>query len=183
MDRAPYDVLFLCTGNSARSIMAECALQHWGGDRFRAYSAGSHPTGEPHPLAIELLQRMQMRTTGLRSKSWDEFSGPAAPELDIVITVCDRARGESCPVWPGQPALAHWGCDDPAACDGDRARRERAFRRVYTEIESRIELLISLPIERLDRLALNARLEAIGKAPVPGPETPPGEASEGSSRA
>jgi arsenate reductase len=159
----PYNVLFLCTGNSARSLMAECALARWGGARFRAFSAGSRPTGAPHPLALALLRSLGHEVSGLRSKSWEEFAAPGAPPLHFVFTVCDRARAEACPVWPGQPMTAHWGSDDPALAEGSDAEKLRTFRRVYTELESRIKLFVSLPLESLDRLALARGLDAIGK--------------------
>ena len=160
----PHHVLFLCTGNSARSILAECAMNRLGAGRFVAHSAGSHPKDSPHPLALALLQQLHYDTSGLRSKSWDEFAKPDAPTLSFVFTVCDNARGEACPVWPGQPISAHWGSEDPAAAEGSEEERMRAFRRVYGEIENRIKLFTSLPMESLDRLALEAELEAIGKA-------------------
>jgi arsenate reductase len=164
----PYRTLFLCTGNSARSLMAECALARWGGARFRAFSAGSQPKGAPHPLTLELLRRLHYDVTGLRSKSWNEFAASAAPPLDFVFTVCDRARGETCPIWPGQPVTAHWGSEDPVLAEGDDEQRLRVFRRVYTEIENRIKLFASLPIESLDRLALARSVQAIGKSdPLP----------------
>lgn len=159
-----YEVLFLCTGNSARSILAERLLARVGGVRFRPHSAGSHPTGRVHPGALALLAERGHPTDGLRSKSWDEFVGPDAPELDFVFTVCDRAAGEACPAFPGQPLSAHWGVDDPAAVTDDAAQRW-AFRRAYRELERRIELFTELPVETLDRLSLRARLEEIGKLP------------------
>lgn len=163
-----YSALFLCTGNSARSLMAECALSRWGGGRFRAFSAGSHPKPSPHPLTLELLRRLHYDVGGLRSKSWDEFAAPGAPRLDFVFTVCDRARGEACPLWPGQPLTAHWGVDDPVLAEGSDADRLRAFRRVYTELENRIKIFVSLPFEALDRLALKRKLDEIGKTdPLP----------------
>lgn len=169
MDR-PYNVLFLCTGNSARSIMAECALRRWGGGRFTAYSAGSHPKGEVHPLTLKLLRQLNYRTEGLRSKSWDELAQPGSPPLDFVITVCDQAAGEVCPVWPGQPMTAHWGVEDPAAFVGPEDKALRHFRTIYGYLESRIKIFVSLPIASLDRLALQRRLDAIGAAkPVPEP--------------
>jgi arsenate reductase len=160
---SPYRALFLCTGNSARSLMAECALARWGGDRFRSFSAGSRPKGEPHPLTLELLRGLGYDVSGLRSKSWDEFAAPGTPPLDFVFTVCDRARGEACPVWPGRPVTAHWGADDPALAEGSHEERLRSFRRVYSELENRIKVFVSLPIESLDRLALRRRLEEIEK--------------------
>jgi arsenate reductase len=162
MDR-PYNVLFLCTGNSARSIMAECALRRWGGARFAAYSAGSHPKGEVHPLALRLLRQLNYPTEGLRSKSWDEFAQAGAPPLDFVFTVCDQAAGEVCPAWPGQPMTAHWGVEDPAAFLGPEGKALKLFRGVYGQLESRIKIFVSLPIASLDRLALERRLAAIGR--------------------
>ena len=164
----PYHTLFLCTGNSARSLLAECALARWGGERFRAFSAGSQPKGAPHPLTLELLRSLGYDVSGLRSKSWDEFAAPGAPPLDFVFTVCDRARAESCPVWPGRPVTAHWGCDDPALAEGSHEERLRAFQRAYTELESRIKIFVSLPLESLDRLARERRLAAIAGRREPG---------------
>jgi len=158
-----YNALFLCTGNSARSILAEALLGRCGAGRFRAFSAGSHPKPEPHPLALAELRERGYDVTGLRSKSWDEFAEPGAPPLDFVFTVCDRAAGESCPVWPGQPITAHWGIDDPAAASGDEATRRRAFRRAYAELEARLRAFAGLPIEELDRSSLPRRLEKIGE--------------------
>jgi arsenate reductase len=146
MDDRPHHVLFLCTGNSARSIIAESLLNHWGRGRFRAFSAGSLPKGQVHPLAIELLQRTSLPTEGLRSKSWDEFAAPGAPLIDFVITVCDNAARETCPVWPGRPRTAHWGVADPAAVDGETEQRV-AFRRARAELEARIKLFVNVPIE------------------------------------
>ena len=159
-----YTVLFLCTGNSARSIMAEAALNRWGAGRFRALSAGSHPTGRVNPLALTLLERLHYDTAGFRSKAWDVFAGPDAPPLDFVFTVCDNAAGEMCPVWPGQPMTAHWGVEDPAAFDGPEEQGLALFRRVYLELEHRIKLFTSLRVEALDRLSLQNRLTAIGTA-------------------
>ncbi len=159
----PHHVLFLCTGNSARSILAECAMNRLGAGRFVAHSAGSHPKDSPHPLALALLQQLHYDTSGLRSKSWDEFAAADAPPLDFVFTVCDAAAGESCPAWPGQPMTAHWGVEDPAAAPGSRAERLWVFRRIYRELERRIQIFTSLPFESLDRLALQARLDHIGK--------------------
>jgi arsenate reductase len=159
-----YNVLFLCTGNSARSIMAECALSRFGRGRFRAFSAGSHPTGTVHPVALELLRSFNYDTSALRSKSWDEFARPGALPLDFVFTVCDRARGETCPVWPGQPMSAHWGVDDPAAFVGSRDDTRRFFTRVYTELENRVKIFAALRIDHLDQLTLQKRLDEIGRA-------------------
>ena len=157
-----YNVLFLCTGNSARSILAECLLERLGGGRFRAFSAGSFPVGAVNPYALEILERRNHRTDGLRSKSWDEFATPDAPAMDFVFTVCDRAAGEVCPIWPGQPVSAHWGFPDPAAVEGPEAVIRAAFTDVYREIATRIEIFASLPIESLDALALRRHLDAIG---------------------
>jgi protein-tyrosine-phosphatase len=158
------NVLFLCTGNSARSILAEAYLNAAGGGRFTGYSAGSHPAGKVNPLAIELLEKNRLPTSGLRSKSWDEFARHAAPRLDFVLTVCDNAAGEMCPVWPGQPITAHWGVADPAAVTGSDADRRKAFLRAFTELSARINLLLALPIDRLDRLTLKRRMDQIGSA-------------------
>jgi arsenate reductase len=157
-----YHVLFLCTGNSARSILAEAILNRLGGGRFRAYSAGSHPKGHVHPLAIETLRELGVDTSGFRSKSWDEFARPGAPALDFVFTVCDNAAGEACPAWPGQPMTAHWGVEDPAAYEGPEDRQRRVFRHTYLELERRIRLFSSLPLESIDRLSLQTRLKEIG---------------------
>ncbi len=158
-----YNVLFLCTGNSARSILGEAILNKVGAGRFRAWSAGSHPTGRVNPHALALLERAGLPTAGLRSKSWDEFARPGAPALDFVFTVCDNAANEVCPVWPGQPMTAHWGVADPAAVDGDAATVERAFREAYTVLRRRIELFASLPMASLDRMSLKRRLDDIGR--------------------
>ena len=167
MSEKIYSVLFLCTGNSARSIMAECALTRYGNGRFRAYSAGSHPKGEIHPLTLRLLQRLNYRTDDLRSKSWEEFKGPEAPPLDFVFTVCDSAAAESCPVFPGQPMIAHWGVEDPVAFEGPEDKALRAFRRAYVELESRVKIFASLRLDGLDRLALQGRLKSIGQSHAP----------------
>jgi arsenate reductase len=159
----PYRVLFLCTGNSARSILAECLLNRVGAGRFRAFSAGSHPMGRVHPMALELLRERGCDTSGLRSKSWQEFTGADAPPLDLVVTVCDRAAGEACPLLPGRPITAHWGVDDPAAFAGPPAEQRRVFLRAYGELARRIERFASLHIEALDRIALQERLDEIGK--------------------
>jgi len=158
-----YNVLFLCTGNSARSILAESLLNHWGRGKFRGFSAGSFPKGQVHPMAIDLLGRMNLPADGLRSKSWDEFAAPGAPPLDFIVTVCDNAAGEVCPVWPGKPMTVHWGIADPAAADGTDAEKAIAFRGAFKELEGRIKLLIDLPIASLDRLRLQESLRAIGK--------------------
>lgn len=157
-----YNALFLCTGNSARSILAEALLTRLGAGRFRAFSAGSQPKSEPHPLALDLLRALDYDVSGFCSKSWDEFAEPGAPRLDFVFTVCDNAAGEACPVWPGQPITAHWGIDDPAAANGDEASRRAAFRRAYEELEARIEPFVRLPLEDLDRLVLAGQLHKIG---------------------
>jgi protein-tyrosine-phosphatase len=159
----PFNVLFLCTGNSARSILAERLVEHWGHGQFRGFSAGSHPKGAVHPIAIALLERMKLPTAGLRSKSWDEYAGAEAPRLDFVFTVCDDAAGEVCPVWPGQPMTAHWGVEDPAAAQGSNTEQWLAFRKAFRALENRIKIFTSLPIRLLDRLRLQERLDAIGK--------------------
>jgi arsenate reductase len=161
--KQPYRVLFLCTGNSARSIMAECALNRAGAARFQALSAGSHPKGQVHPMALQLLRQFNSRTDGLRSKSWDEFAGPDAPPLNFVFTVCDQAAAEVCPVWPGQPMTAHWGVQDPAAFVGPEEKKFRVFRDVYFQLERRIQIFTSLPIASLDKLSLQRRLHEIGR--------------------
>lgn len=159
----PFNVLFLCTGNSARSILAEAYLNAKGKGRFVAYSAGSHPTGKINPFAIELLQRNRIASSGLRSKNWNEFATPAAPKLDFVFTVCDNAAGEACPLWPGQPITAHWGVQDPAAVQGTDEIRRKAFLNAFSELSTRINYLLALPVEKLDRLALQTKLDDIGK--------------------
>jgi arsenate reductase len=164
MTERPFNVLFLCTGNSARSILAEALVNQWGRGRFVGHSAGSAPKGKVHPIAIELLKHMKMPTTGMRSKSWDEFAAPGAPELDFVFTVCDNAAAEACPVWPGQPMTAHWGVADPAAVQGPEKEQWIAFRQAFRELESRIKIFTSLPIKSLDRIKLQERLREIGRA-------------------
>jgi arsenate reductase len=159
-----HNVLFLCTGNSARSILAESLLNHWDNGKFRAFSAGSFPKGQVHPLALDLLKRMNLPADGLRSKSWDEFAAPGAPPIDFIFTVCDNAAGEVCPVWPGKPMTAHWGIEDPAAVEGTDAEKAFAFRKALEELETRIKLLTSLPIDSLDGMTLQAKLRAIGKS-------------------
>ncbi len=160
------NVLFVCTGNSARSILAESILNHpaIGQGRFRAFSAGSQPAGQVQPLAIELLHKHGYPTDGLRSKHWDEFSGPGAPRLDFVFTVCDRAAGETCPYWPGQPMTAHWGLEDPAAVAGSEAERRRAYANAFMLLRSRLSMFAALPIDKLDRLSLKQKLDDIGAA-------------------
>jgi arsenate reductase len=157
-----YNVLFLCTGNSARSIIAEAILNEIGKGRFRAFSAGSRPTGCVHPFALDLIRQLGGATEGLRSKSWNEFSGPQAPPMDFVLTVCDSAAGESCPVWTGHPMTAHWGIPDPAAVDGSDTEKRQAFADAYRRLEERIEAFVHLPIEALDEAALRRALAAIG---------------------
>lgn len=159
----PYNVLFLCTGNSARSILAESLVNHLGMGRFRGYSAGSHPKGQVHPIALALLRQLKLPTGGLRSKSWDEFAEPGAPKMDFVFTVCDNAAGEVCPYWPGQPVTAHWGIEDPAAVSGTDAQQWEAFRHALSALENRIKAFTSLSIASLDRMTLKARVDAIGK--------------------
>jgi arsenate reductase (thioredoxin) len=156
------NILFVCTGNSARSILAEGLMNHLGAPRFRAFSAGSHPKGEVHPLALDALQRLKLPTDGLRSKSWDEFSGPDAVPLDFVFTVCDNAAGEVCPVWIGQPMTAHWGLPDPAAVEGPDEVRRQAFADTVVALKRRIELMLALPMAALDRMALQRRIREIG---------------------
>ena len=155
-------VLFLCTGNSARSLMAEAALNFYSMGRFRAYSAGSHPAGAVNPLTLDTLRIARINTEGLRSKSWDEFSVPGAPKLDFVFTVCDNAAGEVCPVWPGQPMTAHWGFPDPAAFEGSDTEKRAFFQEIFRQIRTRIELFISLPMDSLDRLSLQRKLDEMG---------------------
>lgn len=162
-----YNVLFLCTGNSARSIMAEALLNEIGKGRFKAYSAGSHPTGRISPFTIELLEKNGHPTADLRSKSWDEFAASGAPRMDFVITVCDSAGGEVCPVWPGQPVTAHWGFRDPAAFKGPADQKRRLFHFVYQQIADRIRILPGLPIEKLDRVSLQQEVKDIGESPDP----------------
>jgi arsenate reductase len=163
MSKAHMNVLFICTGNSARSIMAESLLNQLGGGKFRAYSAGSHPTGFVHPKALELLERNRFRTGDLRSKNWDEFAGPDAPHMDFVLTVCDKAAGEVCPVWPGQPMSAHWGVEDPAAAQGTPEQIEKAFTDAFIVLQRRIALFLNLPLEKLEKLSLLKELQKIGQ--------------------
>jgi arsenate reductase len=161
-----YNVLFLCTGNSARSILAESLLNALGRGRFQAFSAGSFPKRQVHPLALELLKRMKLPSEGFRSKSWDEFAAAGAPPLDFIITVCDNAAGELCPIWPGKPMTAHWGIADPAAVEGSDADKAFAFRKALKELETRVKLFTALPIASLDQMTLREKLRAIGQQPT-----------------
>ncbi len=158
-----YNVLFLCTGNSARSIIAEALLNYRGKGRFQAFSAGSHPKGQVHPQAIEILRRNHLPTDNLRSKSWDEFAEPDTRPLDFVFTVCDHAAREVCPIWPGQPMTAHWGIHDPAAVEGSDEDKQRAFNRAFRELDARLKIFTSLRLESLDQLSLQRQLDAIGE--------------------
>ena len=169
MSTTSFNVLFLCTGNSARSILAEAYLNAAGKGRFAAYSAGSHPAGAVNPFALELLQKNRIDAADLRSKSWDEFARPGAPVLDFVFTVCDNAAGEVCPIWPGQPMTAHWGIQDPAAAQGNEEVKRRAFLRAFSELSTRINLFMSLPLDKLDRLVLRKKLDEIGRAATGAP--------------
>ena len=169
MGEKTYNVLFLCTGNSARSIMAEALLNAMGRGRFRAWSAGSYPKGEVHPLTLELIGKNRLPVADLRSKSWEEFARPDSPPFDFVFTVCDNAAGEACPVWPGQPMTAHWGIPDPAAATGTLEERRKAFFTAYNQLSNRLSILVNLPLTNLDRLALQRKLDEIGKI---GTETP-----------
>ena len=159
-----YNVLFLCTGNSARSILAEALLNQRGQGRFRAFSAGSQPKGAVHPLALELLRQAGLPTAELRSKSWDEFAAPGAPPIDFIFTVCDNAAGEVCPIWPGKPMTAHWGIADPAAVEGTELEKAVAFRKAFKELEGRVKLFTSLRVDSLDRMTLQSKLREIGKS-------------------
>ncbi len=163
MSKPFMNVLFICTGNSARSIIAEALLNQLGGGKFRAYSAGSHPAGQVNPQALELLQRNRFRTENLRSKSWDEFAAPGAPEMDFVLTVCDKAAGEVCPVWPGQPMSAHWGVEDPVGAVGTPAQIEKAYTDVLIVLQRRIALFLNLPFDKLERLSLLKEIKQIGQ--------------------
>jgi arsenate reductase len=164
MGEKAFNVLFLCTGNSARSIMAESILNQLGGGHFVAYSAGSFPSGKVNPLALDLLRQNRIPTGHLRSKPWDEFAKPGAPHLDFVFTVCDKAAGETCPIWPGQPMTAHWGIADPAAVQGTDEEKRHAFFNAFRELSQRIRIFTSLPIRALDRIKLQERLNAIGRS-------------------
>ncbi|WP_404932800.1 arsenate reductase ArsC [Piscinibacter sp. HJYY11] len=159
----PYNVLFICTGNSARSILAEAFLNHLGRDRFKGFSAGSSPRGAVHPMTLAALQHFKLPAEGYRSKSWEEFARPDAPVLDFVFTVCDQAAGEACPVWPGQPMTAHWGMPDPAAVEGSDAQKQQAFLDAAVLLKRRIELMLSLPFTTLDKLSLQHAVRDIGK--------------------
>lgn len=173
MERPAMNVLFLCTGNSARSIFAEAVLNQLGGGRFRAFSAGSHPRGEVHPLTLQVLGKAHYSIDGLRSKPWDEFGRPDAPHMHFVITVCDQAAGEVCPMWPGQPMTAHWGFEDPVKVEGSDEAKLKAFQNAMYQISNRISIFLSLPMEKLDRLALQEKVREIGRiapsetAPLP----------------
>jgi arsenate reductase len=164
VNKTVYNVLFVCTGNSARSIMAEGLMNHAGRGRFMAFSAGSHPTGAVNPLALSTLKQLQIAADGFRSKNWDEFARPGAPVLDFVFTVCDRAAGEVCPVWPGQPMTAHWGVPDPAAVEGSDELKARAFMNAALVLRRRIELMLALPLQTLAGMALQREIDQIGKA-------------------
>jgi len=162
----PYNILVLCTGNSARSIMGEALFNILGAGRFRAYSAGSHPSGRVNPFAVEQVAALGYPAENLRSKSWDEFAQPGAPEMDFVVTVCDNAAGEVCPVWPGHPLTAHWGFPDPAAVQGTDEQKRAVFAQTMRQIRNRVQLFLSLPLETLDRMALEGRMRAIGREPL-----------------
>lgn len=163
MDR-PYNLLFLCTGNSARSILAEALANQMAKGRFHAYSAGSHPRGRVHPMALQVLEEAGIATDGLRSKPWDEFATPEAPQMDLIITVCDKAAGEACPLWPGHPVTAHWGIEDPASVAGSQEQVHKAFGKALQLLQHRLSLLMALKPEALDRLALETRVREIGAA-------------------
>lgn len=163
MSHKPYNLLFLCTGNTARSILAEGILRHVGEGKFQAFSAGSHPKGAVNPFALKVLAAHGYSTTGFRSKNWEEFSGEGAPELDFVVTVCDNAAGEACPLWPGRPVTAHWGIEDPAAVEGTDIEKERAFEEAFRFLSRRIEAFVALPVESLDALKMEAEMKRIGR--------------------
>ncbi|CAN7414937.1 arsenate reductase ArsC [Acidovorax sp. LjRoot118] len=164
MTEKTYNVLFICTQNSARSILAEALLNHFGGGRFRGHSAGSFPSGTVNPLALATLERLHVPSTGARSKNWDEFAQAGAPEMDFVFTVCDNAAGEVCPVWPGQPMSAHWGVPDPSAAEGTPEAVDKAFRDTALILKRRIELLLALPLDKLDSLVIKRQVQDIGRA-------------------
>ena len=168
VNEQPYNVLFLCTGNSARSILAEVLMNKWGANRFRGFSAGSHPKGQVNPYSIKLLKNLGLPTEGLRSKSWDEFAQPSAPTLDFVFTVCDNAAGEVCPIWPGQPITAHWGVADPADVAGTDEAKLAAFHKAFRELEARIKIFSSLSIQALDRAKLKRHVDEIGRTRLEG---------------
>ncbi len=163
MTRPAFNVLFLCTGNSARSILAESLLNHWGQGKFQGFSAGSYPRRAVHPCALKLLHALELPSEGLRSKSWDEFARPDAPVMDFVFTVCDQAAGETCPLWPGQPITAHWGMPDPAAVETSDVEQSQAFHEAFRALENRIKIFVALPVASLDRLSLARQIEAIGR--------------------
>ena len=163
MENKIYNVLFICTGNSARSIKAEVIMNHLGRERFKAYSAGSHPRGEVHPMTLEVLSEQCYDLGGLRIKSWTEFAEPDAPQMDFIMTVCDQAAGEACPAWPGQPITAHWGFADPTKIEGDREKQLKAFSNAQFQIANRIRLFMSLPIEKIDRMSLQTKLRELGQ--------------------
>jgi arsenate reductase len=163
LEERTYNVLFVCTGNSARSILAEALLNHLGRGRFKGWSAGSHPSGQVNPLTLQTLEKLRLPADGYRSKSWEEFAQPNSPHLDFVFTVCDQAAGEMCPVWPGQPMTAHWGVPDPAAFAGPAEKRGQEFMNVAITLKRRIELMLALPIQRLDAIALQRQVRDIGK--------------------
>jgi arsenate reductase (thioredoxin) len=162
----PYNILVLCAGNSARSIMGEALFNTLGAGRFKAYSAGSHPTGRVNPYAIEQLRALGYPLEDLRSKSWDEFARPGAPQMDFVVTVCDKVAGEVCPLWPGRPVTAHWGFADPAAVEGTDKEKRAAFAQTLRQIRTRVQLFISLPLETLDRMAIEDKMRLIGREPL-----------------
>lgn len=170
MTDRPFNVLFLCTGNSARSIIAEAIMNRVGAGKFKGYSAGSMPKGQVHPLTINLLNKLNYDTTTLRSKSWEEFAAPGAPVMDFVFTVCDNAANEVCPIWPGQPMSAHWGVPDPAEAEGDDMHKALAFADTYRMLNNRIGIFTSLPLKSLDELTLQKQLDAIGRSKAPAPE-------------
>lgn len=163
MTETPYNILFLCTGNSARSILAEAIMNRAGRGRFKAWSAGSHPKGQVHPQALKLLQTLNYPMEGLRSKSWDGFEAPGAPHFDFIVTVCDNAAGEVCPIWPGKPVRAHWGIPDPAAVEGSPSEVSLAFTEAYRQLSNRIALFLALPIAKLDGLSIKRRMDEIGQ--------------------
>jgi len=166
MSEEVFNILVLCTGNSARSIMAEALINTMGKGRFKAYSAGSHPSGKVNPYAVEKARQVGYPTEGLRSKSWDEFAAPGAPQMDFIVTVCDNAAGEMCPVWPGQPISAHWGFEDPAAVEGTDAEKQHAFDTVFRQIMARVRIFVNLPFATLDHATIKREMQAIGKTPA-----------------